>query len=106
MYSENDIMTPRDRVNEELFQRSHGNRQASPMAPRVNCKGDDEESTRPDRATWGLENYPLASVYSPIQAFRNLYELDEALEHGTLFKELDLPFLCGERSIGGECCGK
>ena len=34
----------------------------------------------------------LAMVYSPCQAFEDLYEVDIALLHGTIFKELDKPF--------------
>ena len=41
---------------------------------------------------WGLSSYPLASVYSPLQEFRDLYDEEKALERGTLFAELDLPF--------------
>ena len=41
---------------------------------------------------WGLENHPLAMVYSPCQAWRDAYPPDVALNRGTLFSELDLPF--------------
>ena len=41
---------------------------------------------------WGLESHPLAMVYSPCQAWRGAYTPDVALERGTLFSELDLPF--------------
>lgn len=34
----------------------------------------------------------LAMVYSPKQAFDNLYETEKALARGTLFAELDKPF--------------
>ena len=40
-----------------------------------------------------LEGFPLAMVYSPEQAFENLYEPDEGLAHGTVFQALDMPFL-------------
>ncbi len=36
---------------------------------------------------------PLAMVYAPCQPWRNLYEPDRALTQGTLFADLDLPFL-------------
>ena len=54
--------------------------------------------------SFGLEGYPLAMVYSPIQEWRELYDIETALERGTLFSALDLPFVCGERgntSSGG-----
>lgn len=41
--------------------------------------------------TWGLEGYPLAIVYSPLQAWTNIYDEMTALERGTLFAELDKP---------------
>ena len=50
----------------------------------------------PDRdrgdSSWGLREYPLAMVYSPYQVFRETYTPDTALQRGTLFSELDLPF--------------
>lgn len=48
----------------------------------------------------GLAGYPLAMVYSPCQRFGDLYDLDDALKNGTLFKELNLPFEAGKR---GNC---
>ena len=50
---------------------------------------------------WGLESYPLAMVYSPLQQFRELYEPDVALMRGTMFSELDLPFEGGKMNKGG-----
>ncbi len=49
---------------------------------------------------WGLTSYPLASVYSPLQNFDNLYDCETALMRGTIFRELDLPFICGGMSGG------
>lgn len=40
-----------------------------------------------------VDNFPLAMAYIPMQRFENMYSLDEALCAGTLFKELDKPFL-------------
>lgn len=39
----------------------------------------------------------LGMAYVPMQKFRNLYNEDYGLQVGTIFKELDLPFL----GIGG-----
>ena len=58
-----------------------------------------------ERETFGLVGYPLASVYAPIQSFTGLYDLDMALEQGTVFSELDLPFMGQRVSKGGKCCG-
>ena len=52
-----------------------------------------EENATPSRATWGLVGYPLASVYAPLQEWRELYDEEKGLAHGTLFVELDKPFL-------------
>ncbi len=38
------------------------------------------------------DSYPLAMVYSPLQSFRSLYEVQTGFCHGTVFKELDFPF--------------
>ena len=54
-------------------------------------------------STWGLQEYPLASVYSPCQEWRNLYSPTNALLKGTLFSELDLPF-AGKNCVGGKGC--
>ena len=50
---------------------------------------------------WGLKDYPLASVYSPLQEFRNLYDRDTAMKHGTIFEELNLPFMGTTVGKGG-----
>ena len=58
--------------------------------------------------SWGLENYPLAMVYSPLQKFEKLYDTETALCNGTIFEELDLPFNGASvynASKGGFCRG-
>ena len=42
-----------------------------------------------DEAT--LHDKPLAYAYVPIQRWRMLYSVDDALGRGTLFEELDKP---------------
>jgi hypothetical protein len=49
---------------------------------------------------WGLNNHPVAMVYSPCQPWNNVYKLEVALERGTLFKDLDLPFEPKQRRGG------
>ena len=53
---------------------------------------------------WGLVGYPVGSVYAPLQAFDELYDVPTALHQGTIFAQLDLPFM-GDRRIkkGGNC---
>ena len=58
-----------------------------------------------DGKGWGLHEYPLAMVYSPEQVWRSVYDLETGFCHGTIFRELDLPFTgCGSRK-GGNCRG-
>lgn len=45
----------------------------------------------------GREDYVLAMAYVPWQYFTNVYEPEQALEVGTIFPELDKPFLAGGR---------
>ncbi|MBE6576624.1 MAG: spore coat associated protein CotJA [Ruminococcaceae bacterium] len=72
------------------------------------CEGNTVDTTQGTSACngkWGLKDYPLAMVYSPLQEFCELYDLDDALKNGTLFKQLDLPFM-GESVVrGGGCRG-
>ena len=56
------------------------------------------------RASWGLTGYPLASVFAPLQEFSEIYDPENALERGTIFKELDLPF-GRSGGKGGSCRG-
>lgn len=63
--------------------------------PRRKCDGslaDGQNNNTARRLGWGLEEYPLAMMYAPYQVWRHIYALDVALERGTLFGELDLPF--------------
>ena len=46
-----------------------------------------------------INNFPLVMAYVPMQTFRNLYDPESALCHGTIFRELDLPFY----GAGGSC---
>ena len=71
---------------------------------RMSCGYNEKSGDSHDGGhSWGLVDYPLAMVYSPLQEFCELYELDEALKCGTLFKQLDLPFM-GESVAKGGCC--
>ncbi|MCI7812718.1 MAG: spore coat associated protein CotJA [Lachnospiraceae bacterium] len=48
-----------------------------------------------------LSQLPLAMAYVPMQSFGKTFRLDKALQVGTIFPELCLPF-CGKRK-GGKC---
>ena len=47
-----------------------------------------------------MDQYPIAMAYVPWQKFGNTYELEKAFRTGTIFPELDQPFMrarCSER---------
>lgn len=44
-----------------------------------------------------LGSLPLAMAYVPFQRWKTTYSLDRALQAGTIFPELDLPFRGGMR---------
>lgn len=50
----------------------------------------DEDMTETENDC--LAGKSLAMVYSPYQKFRELYEPEEGLSRGTIFRELDKPF--------------
>ncbi len=37
--------------------------------------------------------WPIGMTYLPMQKWRDIYPLDEGFHRGTIFKELDLPFI-------------
>lgn len=119
MYMQDDTMTPRDRISEDMLRRMLGGEalgnQGSRQMPdsrteHINCRGERENGSggcgKGEREnTNGLSGYPLASVYAPLQHFRKLYDLDTALIKGTVFSELDLPFMGASVSNDkGGCC--
>ena len=76
--------------------------QAVPIAdpPTAGADGDGEGTAGTCGGEDILAAYPLAMVYAPDQAWRALYEDDEALSEGTLFRELNFPFCPGCRRSG------
>ena len=58
-----------------------------------------------EKKTWGLEGYPVAMVYAPLQRFDHIYDPDTAMKRGTIFEELDLPFKGSDTGKGGCCHG-
>ena len=51
-----------------------------------------------DTLSCASKNCPLAMVYSPFQEWESTYDAMLALERGTIFPELDKPFLMGSVS--------
>jgi hypothetical protein len=85
-----------DRISDGMLRQIIGDEKLE--APSCNISKDRRKS-------WGLEGYPLAMVYSPIQCFRDVYDIDTALMQGTVFSELDLPFMGASVGKGGNCRG-
>ena len=55
---------------------------------------------RPDDCKCDLscvDTLPVGSMYAPMQVFRKLFAPQQALDRGTLFCELDLPFMGGKQ---------
>lgn len=100
---DNDTRTPKDRIKENLIRRlleledfnniysSTGNRtQSSGSGIAQGLNGDTDY-----RMNYGREQRQgasLAMVYSPMQEWQELYDAETALQKGTLFKELFMPF--------------
>ena len=78
----NDDMTPLDRVDSDMA--DHGSVDKRPSVMQNTCLGNDR-------------NFPLAMVYSPMQKWGNLYTPEEALKNGTLFADLNFPWIAGEK---------
>lgn len=98
MYTEDDTMTPRDRISDDMLRRMLNDSERSEQMPTV--------PELPHRTNLHLpDGFPLASVYAPTQMFRKLYDRDTALARGTIFQELDLPFMGISVMKGGNCRG-
>lgn len=104
MYTDNDILSHHDRAAEELLRQmaeSGCGREGGISCPSEpflrGGYGDDKARLEDAHHSWGLVDYPLAMVYSPVQKWRNIYDGETALVRGTIFEELDLPFV-------GKCC--
>ncbi len=90
-----------DRINDLVLRRMLG--EDSGSCPVCESKCDNAPSV--NNSKWGLKGYPLAMVYSTVQEFENINDLDCALSSGTIFKELDLPFMGVTVTKGGKCRG-
>ena len=103
MYMEDDTMTPRDRISDNMLRRMLDDSQGNcPMCDERNRDAGRDRG----RESWGLgEGYPLSMVFAPIQAFRKLYDCEIALQKGTIFEELNFPFMGETVSKGGNCRG-
>ncbi len=94
--------TLRDEMNNSHERDCTQGRRGCDGAPRDGMNNFPERDCTQSRCGgWGLEAHPLAMVYSPCQAWRGAYTPDVALDRGTLFSELDLPFEPKKSRKGG-----
>lgn len=49
----------------------------------------------PDTSIGGMERYPVGMGYIPWQQWQQTYSLEKGLNRGTIFPDLDLPFMMG-----------
>ena len=61
-----------------------------------------ENSNKVDFGKTMLDSLPLAMSYVPMQKWEDLYAPPMALERGTLFAKLDLPFIGKEAVENGK----
>ena len=68
---------------------------------RTGMQGSMDCGCMPEEASYINDDFVVAMAYVPWQYFTTVYEPDKALQVGTIFPELDKPFLAG-----GRCCGR
>ena len=106
---ENDNRTPRERVDDSVL-RHMMNGAGEPSCGMGGCQRNAVDAKLPYHPTetddrYRLMNFPLGMVYSPIQLWRDAYDVEKALERGTLFRELDKPWeVPAPSGKGGRCC--
>lgn len=67
--------------------------ESTPNTPNAPCS-----CKQPNGSPCGLATVSLAMAYVPCQCFQKLYDADIALSRGTIFQELDKPFI-GEEAV-------
>ena len=64
----------------------------------IGADGIEQQTKDGSTGNWGCvsagsyRDFPLAMVFTPNEGYGNLYSPAQALEHGTLFADLYLPF--------------
>jgi len=114
MYSENGRRAAVRRSNDEFLRRMIGGEviraeipvasmescplSERPQGIRLSCDGTAMEDGCPTQ----VHAPALAMVYAPKQCWRDLFELEAALRHGTLFRELLFPLEVGRKTAEEE----
>lgn len=83
-----------DNQTRPMRQSCRADNQMRPM--QQNCGADNQ--MRPAHQNCDIDQMALAMAYVPWQHFHKTYEVDKALEYGTIFPELNKPFY-GRRGV-------
>lgn len=101
--------TPRDRLGNEMLRRVLNDDYSCQTHCHTNirCAGNNNyKANRVGTCIQTSQNArPIGMVYAQVQVWGDMYDPCEALKRGTMFRELDLPFLmynCGSQK--GGCC--
>ena len=82
-------------INDDFMMRLETAPEQSEGVPCTSGCGSESRQAR-----WGVLGRPVAMVYAPVQEWRSIYDAEMGLSRGTIFAELDLPFV-GCRGCGG-----
>lgn len=84
-------------INDIVFGNSAMGGMMGNQAPESTKRGDQPSimCEQPDSAL--PKEMPIAMLYVPYQSWRKIYDTQVGLERGTIFEELDKPFI-GERT--------
>ena len=104
MYKDDNMITDRT-GNDAMLRILLDGKNAAPRCDLGSCEQNTRNYDNEHNRSWGLEGYPLASVFAPLQKFENVYEVENAIKRGTVFADLDLPFEGTTVQKGGNCRG-
>ena len=98
MYDKRNYPKRNFRVDEAMLRRVVENKSRITKEENCGCEREDEACM-----IWGEHPLSLAMVCSPVQSFCEMYSEEKGLTRGTIFSQLDKPFLPGSnaRSKGG-----
>ena len=98
-----DTMYAREGANEGFTRQLFGEDHSRNDGYMGNCGCGPYEWENDNNCNYGTT---LAIVASPRQNWCNLYDVETGMSRGTVFKDLDLPFLASNGTkMGGKCCG-
>ena len=69
--------------------------QSSVPGPQTSVPANGYSFNCPNTAPGGIEQYPVGMGYIPWQQWQQTYPLEQGFNRGTIFPDLDLPFMMG-----------